>query len=187
MGIGSVGNALYFADLRPGIPKLLAYRDALEATSLEDALRRITRPRRANGNNHVLASREGEIYDLEVSGGAHAVHYIGGRPWAHANHVVDPAMRARESGDLLNSRLRADRSGHLLARAAADGGVSLYDLKTILRDHANHPRGVCKHVAPGINETVCTIGSVIIDLTAGTLHACAGNPCAGEYETFTLA
>lgn len=186
-GLGSVGNALYFTDLRPGIPKLFAYRDALEATYLEDALRRVTRPRRANGNNHVLASREGEIYDLEVSGGAHAIHYIGDRPWAHANHVVDPALRARESGDLLNSRLRADRSGHLLARAAARGGITLDDLKAALRDHANHPKGVCKHVAPGVNETVCTIGSVIIDLTAGELHACAGNPCAGDYEIFPLA
>lgn len=185
-GIGSVGNALYFNDLRPGVPKLLAYRDALEATYLEDAIRRVIRPERANGNNHVLASREGEIYDLEVSGAAHALHYIGGKPWAHANHVVDAAMREREEGDLLNSRLRADRTGHLLARAADQGGVSLDDLRAILRDHANFPKSVCKHVAPGINEHVCTIGSVIVDLTANELHVCAGNPCEGEYAVFRL-
>jgi isopenicillin-N N-acyltransferase-like protein len=185
-GIGSVGNALYFNDLRPGVPKLLAYRDALEATFLEDAIRRVIRPERANGNNHVLASREGEIYDLEVSGAAHALHYIGGKPWAHANHVVDAAMREREEGDLLNSRLRADRTGQLLSRVAGQGGVTLDDLRAILRDHANFPKSVCKHVAPGVNEHVCTIGSVIVDLTAGELHVCAGNPCEGEYEVFRL-
>ncbi len=185
-GIGSVGNALYFTDLRPGIPKLLAYRDLLEATYLEDAIRRTIRPERANGNNHVLASREGEIYDLEVSGDSHALHYAGGRPWAHANHVLDPGLREIEEPGLLNSRLRGDRALHLLERATDRGGVTLDGLKQVLRDHANAPKGICKHLAPGINEQVCTIGSVIVDLTAGELHVRAGNPCEGEYETFAL-
>ena len=185
-GIGSVGNALYFTDLRPGIPKLLAYRDVLEATYLEDAIRRTIRPERANGNNHVLASREGEIYDLEVSGGSHALHYAGGRPWAHANHVLDPMLREIEEPGLLNSRLRGDRALRLLERDATNGGVTVDGLKGVLRDHANAPKGICKHLAQGINESVCTIGSVIVDLTVGELHVCAGNPCEGEYETFAL-
>jgi isopenicillin-N N-acyltransferase-like protein len=184
-GIGSVGNALYFRDIRPGSPKLLAYRDVLDATFLEDALRRTFKPGRANGNNHLVANADGDIYDVEVSGGEYAV-IPAERDWlAHTNHALDPRMRELEWGDLLNSGLRLRRVEKLLARG--NGAHTVDGLFEILSDHSNYPKSVCKHADPVVNPDVQTIASVVVDLTAGAIHVRDGNPCEAPTTTVTLA
>ena len=67
-GLGSVGNALYARDARPGIPKLLLYRRAITQGTIEGAIRTVTDDRRAYGNNHLFATADGDLYDVEVSG-----------------------------------------------------------------------------------------------------------------------
>jgi isopenicillin-N N-acyltransferase-like protein len=131
-GIGSVGNALYFTDIRPGTPKLLAYRDVLDAEFLEDAIRRTRKPTRANGNNHLLANAHGEIYDVEVSGGDSAL-LSSGDMLAHTNHAVDPRMRALEWGRPFD-RLRATPAqlGDAVAARRASAGTCAG------RDHGRH-------------------------------------------------
>lgn len=184
-GIGSVGNALYARDIRPGVPKLLAYRDVLDATFLEDAIRRTHRPTRANGNNHLLANAEGEIYDVEVSGGAAAVLPAARDDMVHANHYTDPRMRALEWGDLLNSTMRQRRVERLLARRA--GALTVVGLFEALSDHSNYPKSVCKHADPVHNPDVQTVASVVVDLTAGAIHVRPGNPCQAQTTTVALA
>jgi isopenicillin-N N-acyltransferase-like protein len=191
-GIGSVGNALYFTDIRPGTPKLLAYRDVLDAEFLEDAIRRTRKPTRANGNNHLLANAHGEIYDVEVSGGDSAL-LSSGDMLAHTNHAVDPRMRALEWGDpstgsgqrLLNSEMRLRRVEHLLERA--QGAITVDTLFDILSDHSNYPKSVCKHPDPVHNPDVMTVASVVIDLTAGAIHVRPGQPCQTRTTTVALA
>ena len=183
--IGSVGNALYFRDIRPGSPKLLAYRDVLDATFLEDALRRTIRSGRANGNNHLIANADGDIYDVEVSGGDYAV-IPAARDWlAHTNHAIDPTMQALEWGDLLNSGMRLRRVEKLLDRG--NGRHTVESLFDILSDHSNYPKSVCKHADPVVNPDVQTIASVVVDLTAGELHVRDGNPCETATTTVKLA
>lgn len=184
-GIGSVGNALYTRDIRPGIPKLLAYRDVLNATFLEDALRRTIRPTRANGNNHLIANADGDIYDVEVSGGDFALHSAE-RGWlAHTNHIRDPRLRQLEWGDLLNSDLRLRRAERLLARDA--GRISVDTLWDILCDHSNAPKSICKHMHPEHNPHVQTVAGVVLDLTAGEIHVRAGYPCQAGTTTARLS
>lgn len=184
-GIGSVGNALYTRDIRPGTPKLLAYRDVLDATFLEDAIRRTRKAGRANGNNHLLANEYGEIYDIEVSGGDSALHYAADAMLAHANHIVDARLRAVEWGDLLNSVMRLKRVERLLAQHR--GALDVDTLFAILSDHSNFPKSVCKHADPLHNPDVMTVASVVVDLTAGSLHVRPGNPCETATTTVTLA
>lgn len=183
-GIGSVGNALYARDIRPGVPKLLAYRDLLYASYLEDALRRTHRPERANGNNHLLASREGEIHNVEVTGSSHALHYAGNHYLAHTNHVLDPALQALEEADTLNSRMRLNRVNRLLDERW--GTITVETIQTLLRDHADFPRLVCKHLDADVNPETRTVAGVIVDLTNGALHVAPGNPCESEFRTFHL-
>ncbi|MGH9174568.1 MAG: C45 family autoproteolytic acyltransferase/hydrolase, partial [Vicinamibacterales bacterium] len=167
-GIGSVGNALYMRDIRPGTPKLFAYRDVLDATFLEDAIRRTHKPTRANGNNHLIANQDGEIYDIEVSGGDVALIPADDDTLAHTNHVIGPRLRDLEWGDLLNSRMRLTRVERLLARQR--GSLTVESLFDILSDHSNYPKSVCKHPDPVLNPDTMTVSSVVIDLTAGQLH-----------------
>jgi isopenicillin-N N-acyltransferase-like protein len=186
-GVGSVGNALYATDIRPGTPKLLAYRDVLEAGFLEDAIRRTHKPTRANGNNHLLANAAGELYDVEVSGGAAAVLPLPPERefLTHANHFTDPAMQTLEWGDLLNSRMRQTRVERPLARQV--GNITVESLFEILSDHSNYPKSVCKHPDPVHNPDVQTVASVVVDLTAGELHVRPGHPCTAPTTTVALA
>lgn len=184
-GIGSVGNALYTRDIRVGTPKLLAYRDVLDAEFLEDALRRATRPWRANGNNHLIANAEGDIYDLEVSGGDFAILTPNNGTLAHANHIVDARLRQLEWGDLLNSRLRQQRAERLLS--SQHGRATVESIWAILTDHSNAPKSICKHMHPEHNPHVQTVAGVVIDLTAGEIQVRPGNPCQGETTTVRLS
>lgn len=184
-GIGSVGNALYSRDIRPGVPKLLAYRDVLCATFLEDAIRRTIRPTRANGNNHLIATADGEIYDVEVTGGDFAL-LTAERGWmAHTNHIRDPRLRQVEWGDLLNSELRLRRAERLMSRSA--GTITIDTLWQVLSDHSNAPKSICKHMHAEHNPNVRTIAGVVLDLTAGEIHVRAGYPCEAETVSVSLA
>lgn len=184
-GLGSVGNALYARDARPGIPKLLLYRRAIVSRTIEEAIRAVTDPRRAFGNNHLFATADGDLYDVEVSGSRWAMSAGGNRFLAHANHFTLPRMTELDRDeDLLNSRLRQTRVETLIERHW--GQIDARGLRALMADHANYPRSVCKHHSPESDLDYGTIGSVVIDVTAGTLWACSGNPCRGEWREVAL-
>ncbi len=186
-GIASTGNALYASDLRPGVPKLFAYRDVLNATFLEDGLRRTIRPQRANGNNHLIANAAGEVYDLEVTGGRWAM-LEPQRGWiAHTNHLRHPAVADLEWGDTLNSVMRLRRVERLLEAGAGTGRHTVDSIFTILSDHSNYPKSVCKHPDPEHNPHAQTVSSLVIDVTARTLHVRPGFPCSTPTTVVTLA
>lgn len=184
-GIGSVGNALYAKDARPGIPKLLAYRRIMAETTIEGAIRAATSSARAFGNNHLIANAEGDIYDVEVTGERWAMRHAGNRFLAHANHLTAPELTHLDADeDLLNSRLRQARVERLVEQRW--GELDEVALVEIMSDHANYPKSVCKHSAPESNLDYGTIGSLVIDVTNRRLRACAGNPCRGEWREVAL-
>lgn len=175
-GVASTGNALYASDLRPGVPKLFAYRDVLNATFLEDGLRRTIRPQRANGNNHLIANDHGELYDVEVTGGRWAL-LEPQRGWiAHTNHLRHPDVADLESGDTLNSIMRLRRVERLLD--ASNGQHSVDTIFGILSDHSNYPKSVCKHPDAEHNPHAQTVSALVIDVTARVLHVRPGFPCS---------
>jgi isopenicillin-N N-acyltransferase-like protein len=180
-GLGSVGNALYARDARPGIPKLLLYRRAIVAPTIEAAIRAVTDPRRAFGNNHLFATADGDLYDIEVSGSRWALRGGGNGFLAHANHFTLPQMTHLDRDeDLLNSRLRQHRLETLADRHW--GALDAVCLREIMSDHANYPRSLCKHHAPESDLDYGTIGSVVIDVTDRVLWACSGNPCRAPWR-----
>ena len=184
-GIASVGNALYANDARPGVPKLLAYRKILNERTIEGAIRAATSERRAFGNNHLIANADGDIYDVEVTGGSWALHHAGNRFLAHTNHLVAPELAELDKDeDLLNSRLRLNRVERLVD--ASWGTIDVPRMFEIMGDHANYPRSVCKHHTPEGDLSYGTIGSVVIDVTDRVLWACSGNPCRGEWREVCL-
>jgi isopenicillin-N N-acyltransferase-like protein len=184
-GLGSVGNALYARDARPGIPKLLLYRRAITQCTIEGAIRAVTDPRRAFGNNHLFATADGDLFDVEVSGSRWAMRAGGNGFLAHANHFTLPEMTALDRDeDLLNSRLRQTRIETLVDREW--GRLDACSLRAVMADHANYPRSVCKHHAPESDLDYGTIGSVVIDVMERALWACSGNPCRGEWREVRL-
>jgi isopenicillin-N N-acyltransferase-like protein len=180
-GIGSVGNALYVPDAQPGVPKLVQYRRALTAETIEQAIRLVTGPERAFGNNHLLASADGDIYDIEVTGKHWRIVDAGNTFLVHANHLIHPDLVHLDNDeDLLNSRLRQNRLTRLIQ--SSWGTITPESLRAMLSDHANYPKSICKHSAPESDLDYGTIGSVVIDVSNRALWACAGNPCRSEWR-----
>jgi isopenicillin-N N-acyltransferase-like protein len=184
-GVGSIGNALYARDARAGIPKLFLYRRAIVQGTIEGAFRAVIDDRRAFGNNHLFATADGDIYDVEVSGCRWAMRHGGNGFLAHANHFTLPGMTDLDShDDLLNFRLRQNRLEMLIERGW--GTFDAESMRALMADHANYPRSLCKHHAPESDLDYGTIGSVVIDVTTRTLWAVAGNPCRGEWREVQL-
>lgn len=183
-GIASTGNALTARDLVPGVPKLFAYREVLRARTLEAAIRATCRPERANGNNHLIATRQGEIVDVEVTGRRFAVLRAGDRPFAHTNHMLAPAVREVEAGETRGSRIRLERVSRMLERRAGD--LTVADLQSILRDHATWPDAVCRHASATGADGTRTVASLVVDLSGGVLYLAPGTPCRAVYARLTL-
>lgn len=184
-GLASVGNALNAPDASPGVPKLIQYRRALAESTVEGAIRAITLPERGFGNNHLIASADGDIYDIEVTGAAWRMFTAGNRFLVHANHLNHPDLQHLDDGDdLLNSRLRENRLHKLIDEAFGD--ITPESLRAMMSDHANYPKSLCKHATPDSDLDYGTIGSVVVDVTARTLWACAGNPCRSEWREVRL-
>ncbi len=183
-GIGSTGNALSTSDIRIGVPKLFLYREVLRAITLPEAIRATMHPARANGNNHLIATAEGEVYDVEVTGRHAALLYAGNVPLVHTNHVLSPELRQFEEGETLDSELRRNRARRLIDLEV--GRLSVESLQTVLRDHANAPASICKHPLPSDGRSSRTIASLIIDVTHRALWVTADAPCRTTYERYTL-
>lgn len=185
LGIGSTGNALSVTDIRIGVPKLFLYREVLRATTLAEAIRTTLLPERANGNNHLIATAEGELYDVEVTGRQSALQYVGNTPFAHTNHVLAPELRAVEEGETLDSQLRRNRAQRLLDLGA--GRHTVETLQSLLRDHANQPNAICKHLDPTADRATRTIAGSIIDVMRRELWIAPGAPCRVDFQRIPLA
>jgi isopenicillin-N N-acyltransferase-like protein len=106
----------------------------------------------------------------------------------HANHYLHPNMRAIEKarGDLVNSSVRMNRARRLMS--AQRGKADRLSIQAILADHVNFPQSICNHIVADDTplDRQQTIASLVIDLSAKTMHVCWGTPCCNEYFAYTL-
>jgi isopenicillin-N N-acyltransferase like protein len=59
-------------------------------------------------------------------------------------------------------------------------------MREAARDHFGAPYAICRHpdsTQPAAKRTM-TVGAVLIDLEARTMHVANGPPCANEYVAF---
>jgi isopenicillin-N N-acyltransferase-like protein len=120
------------------------------ARTLQCAIRATTRPEWAHGNTHLIATVEGRIGDVEVTGSRYALHPAGNRPLAQTNYGLVPALREVERRKTLDSHLRSKRVDQLLRERC--GHLTMSALQAIVRDHANWPHTVCAHEDRAGNE-----------------------------------
>jgi isopenicillin-N N-acyltransferase like protein len=180
-GIAAVGNALYSRDAHSGIPKLLQYRRVMGESTIDGAVMIVTDERRAYGNNRLIASSSGDLYDFEVTGLQWRMLHGGNRFLVHANHLVHPDLaKLDKDEDLTNSRFRQNRLQQLIEQRF--GALSAECLRSLMADHANFPKSICKHRDAETNPDVVTIGSVVIDVSNRQRWAGAGNPSCEEWR-----
>lgn len=177
------------------IPGYAVKRLMLEQTTIEEVLDLLDRtkeyPSPFGQGNYVLCDTD-EIVDVELYNGGFAHITDRGNGYiAHTNHYVAEELLSLNRYTL-PSLLRAAHEVDSMPRLAsinrlfADLGdeIGVEDIKQVLRDHENFPRSICRHDSgPGSSITVV---SIIAEPEHGRMHLCRGNPCAGEYETYTM-
>jgi isopenicillin-N N-acyltransferase-like protein len=187
-GIAQCCDSVYPGDARVGVPRIFVSRGVLAARTLSDAIRAACNRRRDAGYNHLLAHESGEIYNVEVSARQFEMLHSDDGMEVHANHYVHPRMQAIEKagGDLVNSRVRMNRARRLMA--AQRGTADALSIQKILADHVNFPQSICNHIV--VDDTPLdrqqTIASLVIDLSARTMHVSWGTPCSNQFHAYTL-
>lgn len=183
-GLAQGVNSVASLDSGIGLPRMFAARGVLEAETLPDALSKAVPPGRAGGYNHLLATRTGEIGNLESSAGAH--HYSsGGQVVFHTNHYLSPEMLPFEKGASPHSLARYRRLEQLKDELA--GPADPYGaLAAALRDHFDRPRSICNHAAEQADRQG-TIFSAIFDLQSLNVWVSVGNPCRNRYQLLSFA
>lgn len=173
---------------RLGRPFHLRCYEILQQRSLADAVRTATHGDTSCSANFLIAALPDQAIDIEAA--PHTANHIGWQDGClvHTNHFVDPdGLGIREPSDEVRgfSCLRQER---MEAQLHQHEQISIDLILDALRDHANPPRSICRHVdrsAP-VDEQYETVTSVIIDLDEASMLVSDGPPCENEYTHIRL-
>jgi isopenicillin-N N-acyltransferase-like protein len=184
-GLGACVNTLPAPSRETGVPHYFTLRGLYEATSLDEAVEAVRRAKRAIPANIMLSTPQGPA-DLEVTiDDIHVLRPNTSNRLTHTNHCLHPDLQSfnDEFPELIESHPRKRRIDALLAETPP----TLEDVKTILRDHDDHPTSICRHANDddkfGFWETVF---SIIIEPQERRMHVSRGTPCDHPYETYEL-
>ena len=190
-GVGVCLNALVSNrdTLEPTTPFLIVARGVLNADSFSQALKAVLNARVAVSFNLLIAQRDGEAIDFEVSpvdvGFLHPEEGI----LTHSNHFIALTNRA----DLVDAfkpvapdtLFRAHRARQLLE--PDKGHIDVGSFQRVFKDHFSYPNSICRHADTRDEEPrqLATLSSAIMDLTARTFYVTEGTPCQNEYYKLT--
>ena len=164
--------------------------DVLRSTRLQDAVNLVTQQPRACSANFLLAQTPDQAVDIEAA--PDIARTLGPSDSAlivHTNHFVDPAQLGIVEPDAERRPHSYQRLARCNALLADRTPVSVGDLEAVLRDHDNHPDGICRHenFEDPPEEWCITVTSAIMDLEERTLRLTDGPPCEHLYQATSLA
>lgn len=182
-GIGVCVNALQVLNHADrGLPVTFIIRQLLGCTSLEDGVTLVSAVPHASGQHYLIAdSRRAWSFECSANAAVECEPASDGF-YVHTNHShcskdvdVHELQAEMDDGDIRESTGRLDFV--LRARRPLD---SVDQLAAVLSDRT---QPMC--FTPGPDETACTFGSVIFELTVPpTVHARPGLPGTTPWETF---
>lgn len=190
-GLSVTGNSLYQNDTRLGTPKMLVAPKIMMAKDMSGAVTAAIDPTKGSSYNFNVAHKSGEILCIEASATDYAILYPTDGFLAHANFHVDPKMQKYETAfgpegkrtieGAPSTVIRYHRALKLMTHSV--GNVTSEGLESLMRDHVGHPNSICRHPDTRLPEDdrSQTNYATLIDLTAGTLKVCVGNPCQGRF------
>src|SRR6266849_3164396 len=189
-GIGLVENGL--ASSHDGRnpyqkPFHVRCREVMDAERFEQASRPVTETARTCSANFVIGAAGGHIVDIESS--PDHVSRLDAQDGiiTHSNHF----LAAGHGESLLekispNTLYRADRMRALLYPHR--GALAFAQMRAAAMDHFGEPYAICRHPDPSqpSEKRTMTVGAVLIELEARTMHVANGPPCANDYVAFSL-
>ncbi len=178
-GLAQGVNSVDSVDTRAGLPRMFSARAALEAVSIDEAIKLATAGKRAGGYNHLLVHAGGSCGNLETT--ATAFNFLpAARVAFHSNHYLNSRLDEMAVGATRHS---LSRYGRLLEleETFTESLAGREVIARALSDHQNSPYSICRH-GEEQGDGSATIFSVIIEAATFTVYAVAGNPCHGEYR-----
>lgn len=187
-GIGICVNALVSSQdkFEPRTPFLIVMRGILNAGTFSEALKAVLTTKTTVSGNLLIAHRDGEAIDLEVT--PIDVGYLQAEDGiiTHTNNFLALTNRA-DLVDTMKSVLpdtlfRYHRSCRLLAEDK--GHINIGSFQRVFKDHFSYPDSICRHVNPKESEPnqLTTQFSTIMELEERTLYMAEGVPCQNEYH-----
>lgn len=191
-GIGVCANLLVSDRDRggDGVPYHLLLRGVLQSRTMADAHKAALGHSRISSGNLLIADDWGEAIDLEVAPGDFGYLLPADGLITHSNHFLSgvPVGDLRKGLSAL-TLLRPQRARHLLEPKLADRVVTAEDIRTVFRDHYSFPNGICRHLdeRDPVLDRVCSVYSIVMDVTERRFSIAQYPPCENEYESLTLA
>lgn len=186
-GLGICLNALVSSRDRFEVttPFLIVGRAILNADSFSRAVRAVLNAKVTVSFNFLIAHRDGEAIDLEVSPLDVGFLHPDGGILTHSNHFMALTNRP-DMIDLFKTTapdtlFRAHRARELIG--VERGKIDVGSFQRVFRDHFSYPNSICRHVDTREEEPrhLATLSSVVMDLTARAFYLTEGAPCQNEY------
>lgn len=183
-GIGVCLNALGTVGNPQGLPLHIILRGILNSVKLSDAIERVNMLPNACAANYLMAASYGEALDMEKSPKDFEVIYPTNGILAHTNHFQTERLKPADTLRFWDSDtfLRYGIARKTLDKHA--GQITVDTVKKILKGHLDKPDSICRHedeLEPS-GKRMCTVFSIIMDLTKHELLLVRGNPCENEYQ-----
>lgn len=195
LGMNSEGmsvncNFLACDGWKRGYPRYLISRLLLEERTFEKACTALCGLKeRSSSRNVLLADRNGRIANFETTSSDMA-RIDANEAFVHTNHFIDARMQRYEKATgsaWVDTHWRYYRLRQLMENNK--GKITSDLLKDILRDHLKDPVmnkiSLCVHACEE-SGLYHTFTSMIENLTDLTLEATRGNPCGGEYKSYSF-
>jgi len=177
-GIFQTTNFISARECRIGIPRYFLGRAVLEAKTLEEAIRIVTRPERAFAYHHNLGSvLEKKIYSVEVTPDSFQI-IEPGHLYIHTNHLIQDQTRSFPQNRKYvhtSSMTRYTVISESLEALKRVRTIVIRDIRGILSSHKRSPYSPCRHPSGLVRGT--TLATAVLDLTEATMTIYRGNPC----------
>jgi len=184
VGISANCNFLNSMGCGPGFPRYLMSRLALEQYTFEEACKKVAVPERSSQRSILICDRNGKIRNYEFT--YREMGYVDAKEYfVHTNHFVIDELKHLSCStpwEQHDSETRHRRLTELIT--GNKGKIDSAMLKRFLADHENGNNSVCVHACK--ENPYHTYVSLISNLTDCVMEACHGNPCIGEFATYTF-
>lgn len=168
-GVMHTIDAVSPRQVRVGLGRHFVARSLFDASSLDDALQRVTIPGRAAGFVYNIGSlSERRVVSVEVSPERHHVHEVQGH-YVHTNHYLHLAKVDQHVGASSQARLARAQ-----ALCQATPPTDAPHILALLGDQANHDYPIYCHATPP--DQSATLCSALFDLDARQLRVYTGHP-----------
>ena len=188
LGIAHYANVLCWPKSIVGVPAVVSAQKALLSKNVPDALRCITQCQNAIALNHLIAGKDGDILDVEVTPDKCGILLPDRDIMTHSNHFLTHFLQDRDMADQTSfpdTFLRQYRMKQLMEEHFGEIDVDV--MKELLTDHRGYPDSICRHCDEDgpAHEKFRTLISIISMPEEGKIWV-SPQPCQYPYQEFSL-